>query len=162
MLKNFSPTPGPKPFVAEIASRLTPGKALDLACGDGRNATWLADRGWQVTGVDRAPTVDHAGVTVVTADLERHEFTIEEAAWDLIVVSYYLQTDLFPAILRGLKAGGVAIIIVLLLDPESQSTRFRLAPGELKSHFVGETILSYFEGKPASTAHAVAQIAIRR
>jgi SAM-dependent methyltransferase len=155
-------TAGPKPFVAEIAGGLTPGQALDLACGDGRNAIWLADQGWQVTGVDREPNLDHPGVEVITADLEKHEFAIAEAAWDLIVVSYYLQTDLFPSILRGLKPGGVAIVIVLLLEPDSESKRFRLAPGELKEHFRGETILAYFEGKPAPSAHAVAQIAIRR
>ncbi|MEO5925727.1 MAG: methyltransferase domain-containing protein [Bryobacteraceae bacterium] len=154
-------TPGPKPFVVEMAQGLTPGRALDLACGDGRNAIWLADRGWQVTGVDRAPTVIHPGVNVVTADLEKHEFAIDEASWDLIVVSYYLQTDLFPHIVRGLKAGGVAIIIVLLFEPEHAASRFSLRPGELRRHFEGHTILAYFEGKPAPEARAVAQIAIR-
>ncbi len=160
MLKDFSLSP--KPFVVEIAATLKPGRALDLACGDGRNAIWLADQGWQVTGVDRAPSVNHPGIHVVTADLEKHEYPIAEAAWDLIVVSYYLQTDLFPAILRGLRSGGVAILIVLLLEPESESTRFRLAPGELKKHFAGERILAYWEGRPAPTAHAVAQVAIQR
>jgi tellurite methyltransferase len=152
-------TPGPKPFVAEIAGELAPGLALDLACGDGRNAIWLADRGWRVTGVDVAPTVNHPGVEVVTADLEKHEFAIAESSWDLIVVSYYLQTDLFPLIIRGLKPGGVAIVIVLLYEQDSEATRFRLRPGELKEYFRGQTILAYFEGKPAPEARPVAQIA---
>ena len=38
-------------FAAEV-SGLAPGRALDVACGEGRNAVWLAERGWQVTGVD--------------------------------------------------------------------------------------------------------------
>ena len=38
-------------FAAEVA-QLPPGRALDLACGEGRNAIWLAERGWRVTGVD--------------------------------------------------------------------------------------------------------------
>ena len=160
MLKDFSLEP--KPFVVEITKDLAPGRALDLACGDGRNARWLSDQGWQVTGVDRTPSVEHPGVEVITADLEKHEYSIAESSWDLIVVSYYLQTDLFPAILRGLKPGGVAIIIVLLLEPESESTRFRLGPGELRRYFEGEEILAYFEGKPAPTAKAVAQIALRK
>ncbi len=154
-------TPGPKPFVVEMARGLKPGRALDLACGDGRNAIWLADLGWQVTGVDRAPTVEHAGVEVVTADLEKHEFAIAESSWDLIVVSYYLQPDLFPHILRGLKPGGVAIIIVLLYEADRPGSRFSLQRGELRGFFEGQDILAYFEGKPAPSARAVAQIAIR-
>ena len=34
------------------AAGLTPGRALDVACGEGRNAVWLAEQGWQATGVD--------------------------------------------------------------------------------------------------------------
>ena len=39
-------------FVVQECSDLSPGSALDLACGEGRNAVWLATRGWSVTGVD--------------------------------------------------------------------------------------------------------------
>src|ERR1700712_1041252 len=42
----------PNQFVAAELAALPPGRALDLACGEGRNALWLADRGWQVTAVD--------------------------------------------------------------------------------------------------------------
>lgn len=42
----------PNRFVVEECSALAPGRALDLACGEGRNALWLAGRGWQVTAVD--------------------------------------------------------------------------------------------------------------
>lgn len=43
---------GPNVFVAEVAGELPPGRALDVACGEGRNALWLAGRGWSVTAVD--------------------------------------------------------------------------------------------------------------
>ena len=43
---------GPNQFVESELASLTPGRALDLACGEGRNARWLADRGWQVTAID--------------------------------------------------------------------------------------------------------------
>jgi SAM-dependent methyltransferase len=154
-------TLGPRPFVEEIVRDLPPGRALDLACGNGRNAIWLAERGWRVTAVDRAPEIAHAGIDVRTADLEKHEFSIEESAWDLIVVSYYLQTDLFPAIVRGLKPGGVAIVIVHMFEPGHESSRFSVRPGELRAYFRDCEILAYREGKPAPNARAVAQIALR-
>ena len=45
-------TATPNRFLVAEASGLEPGRALDLACGEGRNAVWLVERGWQVTGVD--------------------------------------------------------------------------------------------------------------
>ena len=45
-------TAQPNRFLVAEAGDLPPGRALDLACGEGRNAVWLAERGWQVTGVD--------------------------------------------------------------------------------------------------------------
>ena len=154
----------PRPFVEKIARDLLPGQALDLACGNGRNAIWLAERGWHVTAVDKAPAIDHPGIAVHTADLGKHEFAIEESAWDLIVVSYYLQPDLFKPILRGLKPGGVAIVIVHMFEPGHESSRFSLHSGELREAFRAATVLDYREGKPEGDheGRAVAQIAIRR
>ncbi|MEL0282956.1 MAG: SAM-dependent methyltransferase, partial [Ilumatobacter sp.] len=43
---------GPNVFIEEICAGLEPGSALDLAAGEGRNAVWLAERGWDVTAVD--------------------------------------------------------------------------------------------------------------
>lgn len=43
---------GPNPFLVEEVAGLPPGRALDVACGEGRNALWLADQGWSVTAVD--------------------------------------------------------------------------------------------------------------
>src|SRR5512132_4179511 len=100
----------PTRLLAETAIHLKPGRALDLACGSGRNAVWLADHGWRVTAVDRSP-ISIPAVDSHVADLEKHEYAIEPAAWDLIVVSYYLQRDLFEPVKRGLKPGGVALVI---------------------------------------------------
>lgn len=148
----------PRPFVEEIARALTPGLALDLACGDGRNALWLAKRGWQVTAVDRVPS-PHLDVQI--ANLERHDFSIEPGAWDLIVMSYYLQRDLFPAVVAGLKPGGMGIVIVHMFETGHEASRFSLHPGELRDCFRGCKILAYAEGKPSPEARTVAQIAFQ-
>lgn len=87
---------GPNRFlVAEVAS-LAPARALDLACGEGRNAIWLAGAGWQVTAVDfadvalaraerRAAAAD-ARIELVHADLVEWEPPRE--AFDLVAVLY--------------------------------------------------------------------------
>src|SRR5580700_8036835 len=82
----------PTPLLARTAGDLVPGRALDLACGAGRNALWLASLGWHVTAVDgsnvaieilsaRNPAIDAR-----VADLEKHQYVIEPDSWDLIVM----------------------------------------------------------------------------
>src|SRR5579863_4144938 len=119
----------PTPLLVETAGKLKPGRALDLACGTGRNAIWLAEHGWQVTAVDRSP-ITIPIVDTRVADLEKHEFTIGESAWDLIIVCLYFQRDLFESIKRGLKPGGVALVIVLLMEPGHEQSRFSVQPSE--------------------------------
>jgi SAM-dependent methyltransferase len=149
----------PSPLLVETARKFKAGRALDLACGTGRNAVWLAEHGWQVTAVDRSP-VTIPGVDTHVADLEKHEFPIAEASWDLIVVSLYLQRDLFEPIKRGLKPGGVAVVIVLLMEPGHEQSFFRAQPGELAKHFEGWKILHSYEGKSSDSEHhrSVAEI----
>ncbi len=97
-------TPAPE-FAAALADA-APGRALDLACGSGRHARWLAERGWDVTAVDLEP-VEIPGVRFVQADLEKHEFRIESDMWDLIVCWLYWQPDLLPEIARGVRECGL-------------------------------------------------------
>lgn len=152
----------PRAFVEELTRDLTPGRALDLACGSGNNALWLADLGWRVTAVDRTPAIQDARIDVVTADLEKHEYTIVPGGWDLIVMSYYLQRDLFADVWRGLAPGGVAIVIVHLFEPGHEQSRFSLHAGELRAAFPEAEVVAYREGRSSSESRAVAQIAIRR
>jgi SAM-dependent methyltransferase len=164
----------PVPLVAETAKRLRPGRALDLACGTGRNALWLAKRGWRVTAVDGAPTAIEVlrrrarenGLEVVAsvADLEREEYRIEPAAWDLICICYYLQRDLFETVKQGLAPGGIVIAVVHITEAGEEPTRHRLRPGELETYFRGWEILHRYEGQPNDRAHKrpVAEIVARR
>lgn len=149
----------PSPLLVEYASRLSPGSALDLACGAGRNSIWLAEHGWSVTAVDKSG----AYIKALRADLEAGEYTIAEGAWDLILMSLYLQRDLFEPVKRGLRRGGLAIVIVHLYEPGHEASRFSLHPGELAGYFAGWEILHSREGKPLHNpeGRAVAEIVAR-
>ena len=91
-------TARPNRFLVAEAAELRPGRALDLACGEGRNAVWLAEQGWRVTGVDfseaaleKARRLAKArGVTGewVAADLT--DYRPEPHAYELVIV-FYLQ-----------------------------------------------------------------------
>lgn len=81
-------------------------RALDLACGSGRHAVWLASQGWDVTAVDIA-VQPVPGITCVQADLEAHQFQIEPDSWDLIICWLYWQPDLMPEIAKGVRKGGM-------------------------------------------------------
>jgi SAM-dependent methyltransferase len=167
--ERFKTEQTPKPpsqVVADVAKSLSPGTALDLACGAGRHALWLARQGWNVTAVDGSPSAIGALrelaqgllVTALVADLEKHEYRIEPSAWDLIVISLYLQRDLFEPAKQGLKPGGVLIAITLLEEDEPRL--HRLARGELAAFVAGWEVLHSFEGR--RERHSVAEIAARR
>ena len=95
--------------LTDALNAVPPGRALDLACGAGRHAIWLRDKGWHVTAVDQsAATIP--GVTFITANLEQHEFRIEPQAWDLIVCWLYWQQDLLAPIAAGLRPGGIVAL----------------------------------------------------
>jgi tellurite methyltransferase len=164
----------PTPLVVRIAEALRPANALDLACGAGRNALWLAERGWKVTAVDGSASAINIlrtrarerGLDVVSrvADLEAAEYKIAPAVWDLILIAYYLQQDLIESAKAGLKPGGVIIVIVHITAQGEEPTKHRLLPGELIRHFQGWETLHCFEGQPEDAAHrrAVAEIVARR
>lgn len=106
MLSGHCELKPPDSRLTAVLEQVRPGAALDLACGSGRHARWLADRGWRVTGVDLREEAP-AGIDYVRADLERHEFTIEPNAWDLIVCWLYWQPDLLASISAGVRDGGL-------------------------------------------------------
>jgi tellurite methyltransferase len=159
----------PTPLVMRIAKTLRPGNALDLACGAGRNALWLAEHGWRVTAVDGSATAIDIlrrrapQVNACVADLEKREYLIGPESWDLIVIAYYLQLDLIESAKAGVKPGGVIVVIVHITAPGEEPTEYRLRPGELIRHFKGWEILHSFEGEPEDSAHRrpVAEIAAR-
>jgi SAM-dependent methyltransferase len=117
-------TAQPNRFVVEELQGLPPGRALDLGSGEGRNAVWLAEGGWQVTAVDfSSVALDKArrlaqarGVTVdwVLADL--YGYRPEPGAYHLVLVAYLHLSPLERvAVLAGavgaLAPGGTLLVI---------------------------------------------------
>jgi SAM-dependent methyltransferase len=147
----------PDPLLAQFAATIPPGDALDLACGPGRHALHLAQRGWRVTAVDASAAAirelkrraQGLPIRAVHSDLERGGFVIEPWAYDLICDFFYLQRDLFPAIRRGLRPGGHFLGAIRLTGG------FSLQPGELRAQFAHSKIHYYDEGE---AARIVAQI----
>jgi SAM-dependent methyltransferase len=151
----------PHKLLVALCGKLTPGRALDLACGAGRNANFLASRGWQVDAVDSSRVgVEMArqravekGVTVNyrVADLERGEFAVAPDAYDLIGDFYYLQHSLFPAMKAGARVGGVVVAAIHIHGAGEEPGRFTLREGELQAIFNDFNILHYHETSLADT-----------
>lgn len=155
----------------------TTGRALDLACGRGRNARYLAREGFQVEAWDRdaealnelRSRTESLGLTTITTrpvDLEQAP-EIPPASFDLVAVFYYLQRDLAPTIVRALKPGGILVYETFLIDNHERFNHprrreFCLNHNELLSLFGGLRVLAYQEGahvpgKGPFTASLVAQ-----
>lgn len=84
--------------LAEVAAGLPPGRALDLGCGEGADALWLAERGWQVVGVDVSDTALRRAAQAASArnlggriDFQRHNLdqAFPDGMFDLISAQYF-------------------------------------------------------------------------
>ena len=124
----------PDPFLVSAQHELVeplmrkPGKALDVAGGPGRHALWLAMKGWHVTlaevsEVALAKLETHAAdrrvkVQPLLADLSTPagRKLIARDRYDLIVVFFYLERQLFPVLLKTLKPGGLLIYKTYTVD----------------------------------------------
>ena len=114
----------PNRFLVDEVGDLEPGRALDVACGSGRNAVWLAFRGWRVTGVDFAGVAleqarglaAERGVEVDWVEADLLGWRPFDAAFDLIIVLYLqLPAEQLAAVLRrasgGLAPGGTLLVV---------------------------------------------------
>ncbi len=107
----------PNEFLVQMASGRKPGRALDVGMGQGRNALWLAQQGWETTGYDPADkavalareTAAKAGVKLTTVIARDSDFDMGEAKWDLILLSYVEIRENAPKVIRALAPGGVVI-----------------------------------------------------
>jgi len=110
--------------LAEVADALTPGRALDLGCGEGADAVWLAERGWHVTAVDISQTAleraaSEANARNVAVDFQRHDLTetFPAGVFDLVSAQFLhsrVPMDRAKLLRRAADAvapGGILLIV---------------------------------------------------
>lgn len=132
------------------------GQALDLACGRGGNALWLARRGLTVHAWDYS----EAGIGFLRTEAEKHHLDIhaeirdvvlnppETERFDLLVVSHFLDRGLMPALLAAVCPGGLLYYQTFLVGhagPGPRNPDFLLRPGELSGYCEGWEILHSLE-----------------
>lgn len=115
---------GPNRLIVEEIGSLPPGRAIDLATGEGRHAVWLASRGWDVVAVDfsevglrraraRAEAEGHT-IHVVLADV--HTLRLPPAHFDLVLAAFFHptpaeRTSLYPAMAQALASSGSLVLV---------------------------------------------------
>jgi tellurite methyltransferase len=178
--KQWRPFPDtPSEWLVESRSLLLGaggGRGLDVACGNGRNALYLARRGLRVDAVDisdvaidglRAAAVDR-GLAIEPRRMDLEAEPLPVARYDVIVQISYLQRDLFEPLARALTPGGILIVETVTrahlerlgnrFDP-----RFVLEENELRGSFPDLVVRRYREGvavrsgRPRAVASLVAQ-----
>ena len=158
----------PSSWLVRWAPLIPPaGEVLDLACGGGRHARFLAQQGHVVDAVDRdaqalALLAGVAGVRPLRADLESAPWPYPDRAWDGIVVANYLHRPLFPSLLASLRPGGVLIYETFMAGNERwgrpSNPAFLLQPNELLTAFGADLALVAFEqGEVGQPKPAVVQ-----
>jgi len=166
----------PSPFLERVLPWLPRGRALDLACGSGRSAVFLALHGCEpVEGWDvdaRALALAEAlaarhGVTITTReiDLEAAAPRVPEPGFDVIVVARYLHRELFPWIESALAPGGALVYETFRAGQERfghpRKPQHLLRKGELERAFPGLVVEEY-EETPVTSAPVLARLLARK
>lgn len=145
-------TPEPNRLLVETVAGLAPGTALDVAMGQGRNALYLAEQGWQVTGVDISDegvrlakqAAAERGVALETVLANIDEYDFGAARWDLVTM-IYAGTDKgwIERIKPSIKPGGLFVFEFFHKDPNdpNRSNFAGIGQGELAAAFAGWQIL---------------------
>jgi tellurite methyltransferase len=148
------------PFLKRNIALFTRGKALDIAAGEGRNAVFLSQHGFDVDAVDISEVglrkaqklAKEMGVRIHTFHADLNKYQIEPGQYDLITNFYFLKRSLIPKIKKGLKRGGKVIFETYILEHRNIATsgpkqsKYFLKPNELLRLFDGFRILRYREG----------------
>jgi len=154
---------GPSPFLLQVfeshAWRIQPGRALDIATGKGRNALFLAERGFSVEAVDISEVAlqegrkvaEERGLAVAFRQADLDKTGLPDAAYDLILNFNFLQRSLIPKMKKALKLGGHIVFETYLIDQRvlghPRNPAYLLGHNELLELFRDLRVLYYREGK---------------
>ena len=167
------PRTHPTPLLEEWLPRFPRGRALDLACGAGRNALRLAQAGYQVDAMDisiaalkrGAARAADFGVEVNWIDVDLDTAELSPNSYDLVVVARYVNRHLTDALTGSLRHGGYLLYEQHLLSEQDvagpSSRNFRLRPNELLEMFGALRVLYYRESlmtDPDGRTTALAQL----
>jgi SAM-dependent methyltransferase len=166
----------PSALLAQWIDRIPPGRALDVACGAGRNALFLAARGFEVDAVDiSAVALDRgralaraAGLQVNWIEQDLDEPLALGADYALVVVARYVNLPLIRQLADKLGPGGFLVCEEHLVTTAEvigpSNPAFRVRPGELREvagglqiRFMQEGIIEEPDGRPAALARLVAE-----
>jgi tellurite methyltransferase len=147
-------------------------RALDLACGAGRHALWLAELGYAVDAWD----ISDVGLDVLARELERLQAsgmpvrvtprqldvetaTIPPNAYDLILDAFFLDRRLFGQMIAALRSGGLLVVRTLMRRSahEHRNPAYLLEPGELRMSFAALDILYDDEESDVGVAGIIAR-----
>ncbi len=128
--------------VEDFAKLATGNRALDLACGMGRNAKYLASLGFKVDALDISPIAIESLKNIENIEPKEVDFdtyVLPEDSYDLIVCTYFLKRELFPQIEKALKEDGIFIFETFMHHPDNtkvpSNRTFLLNEGELEATF---------------------------
>lgn len=165
------------PWLQRIMPLLRPGRVLDVACGSGRNALFLAERGFTVTAVDLSREAlallnreaDRRELAIATrlVDLEAAEPPLPPGPFDLVIDFFFLYRPLLPLLAKRVRPGGLLVVRTFSragsFSGGPDNPDFSLAPGELLGICQGWEVLLHEEGlEPAHQGGSLAGIVARR
>ena len=166
----------PDPWLKRVLPMLPKGTALDVACGMGRNAIYLAEQGYTVTAVDLSSVAlglvgEEAArrklqISSQQIDLE-NDPVLPAGPFDLLLNFFYLHRPLLTQELSRVRPGGVAVVRTFSQVGSERFGSIRpdiaLDPGELLEIFSGWEVLLHEEGlEPSSKGGSLAGIVARR
>lgn len=139
----------PNQLLVDAVEGVSPGKALDVAMGQGRNSVFLAGKGWDVTGFDVAEIgLQQArqqavarGVTITAVHASDEEFEFGRERWDLIAIIYAIEKRSVHRVRDALKPGG--LVVIEAGHSETPEGTFEFGSNELLEIFKGFRILKY-------------------
>lgn len=151
----------PNRFVAEELDDLTPGRAIDLGAGEGRNALWLAERGWEVTAVDfsvvaldkgralqsRHPRGRDLHIDWMHGDVLEHDFG--PAPYDLVLLAYLqlAESERRAAVRRGFGALSVGGTLFLVAHDSTNLTEGTGGPQDPSVLYTSQDVLADLDGE---------------